>query len=98
MSIDGKWNVTVQSPMGAQKSEFSFTAAGGTLNGTQASPQGPVAITNGTVDGDAVSWAIAITSPMPMTLTFSGKVAGDTLAGSVKAGNFGAFNFSGART
>jgi hypothetical protein len=97
MSIDGKWNVTVQSPMGAQKSEFSFNKSGGTLNGSQSSPQGPVPITNGTVDGDAVSWAVAITSPMPMTLTFSGKVSGDTLAGTVKAGNFGAFNFTGSR-
>ncbi len=97
MSIDGKWNITVQSPMGAQKSEFSFNASGATLNGFQLGPQGAVAITNGSVDGDAVSWAVAITSPMPMTLTFSGKVAGDTLNGSVKAGTFGSFNFSGNR-
>jgi hypothetical protein len=97
MSIDGKWNVTVQSPMGAQKSEFSFNASGRILNGSQANPQGAVPITNGTIDGDAVSWSLAITSPMPMTLTFSGKVSGDTLAGSVKAGNFGSFNFSGNR-
>jgi hypothetical protein len=97
MSIDGKWNITVQSPMGAQKSEFSFNSAGSTLNGSQSSPQGSVPISNGTVEGDAVSWASAITSPMPMTLTFSGKVNGDALAGSVKAGNFGSFNFSGSR-
>jgi hypothetical protein len=97
MSIDGKWNITVQSPMGAQKSEFSFTTTGSSLNGSQVSPQGPVSITNGTVQGDDVSWAVAITSPMPMTLTFSGKVSGDTLAGSVKAGNFGSFKFAGSR-
>ena len=28
MSIDGKWNVTVQSPMGAQKSEVTFKQDG----------------------------------------------------------------------
>jgi hypothetical protein len=97
MSIDGKWNVTVQSPMGAQKSVFSFNAAGSVLNGTQSSPQGDIPITNGSIEGDAVSWAIAIKTPMPMTLSFSGKLSGDTLGGSVKAGNFGSFNFSGTR-
>ena len=52
---------------------------------------------NGKVDGNAVSWSANITSPMPMTLEFTGTVEGDTLKGSVKAGAFGSFPFSGAR-
>jgi hypothetical protein len=35
---------------------------------------------------------------MPMTLDFAGTVEGDTLSGSVKAGSFGSFPFSGTRT
>jgi hypothetical protein len=34
---------------------------------------------------------------MPMTLEFSGAVDGDAIKGSVKAGSFGSFPFSGAR-
>jgi hypothetical protein len=56
-----------------------------------------MAIANGKADGDNVSWSIAITSPMPMTLEFSGKVDGDAIAGNVKAGAFGSFPFSGKR-
>ena len=34
---------------------------------------------------------------MPMTLDFTGTVDGDKLSGSVKAGSFGSFPFTGSR-
>jgi len=34
---------------------------------------------------------------MPMTLDFAGTVDGDKLSGSVKAGSFGSFPFTGTR-
>jgi len=49
------------------------------------------------VDGNNVSWKMAITTPMPMTLEFTGVVDGDNISGSVKAGSFGSFPFSGTR-
>ena len=97
MSVDGKWNITINSPMGAQKATLDLKADGATLTGTQAAAQGSMAIANGKVDGNTISWAVSITSPMPMTLEFSGKVEGDALAGNVKAGAFGSFPFSGGR-
>ena len=97
MSIDGTWNVVVKSPMGDQPSTITFKADGATLTGS-ASVQGATNdIANGKVDGDNVSWSNTITTPFPMTLEFSGAVAGDTLNGSVKAGSFGSFPFTGAR-
>ena len=39
----------------------------------------------------------SVSSPFPMDLEFTGKVDGDTLNGSVKAGGFGSFPFSGKR-
>ena len=97
MSVDGKWNITINSPMGAQKATLDLKAAGGALTGTQAGQQGSMAIANGKVDGNNVSWSISITSPMPMTLEHSGAVDGDKISGNVKAGAFGSFPFSGAR-
>jgi hypothetical protein len=35
---------------------------------------------------------------MPLTLDFAGTVDGDKLSGSVKAGSFGSFPFTGSRT
>ena len=97
MAVDGKWNITINSPMGAQQAELSLKADGSTLTGTQAGRQGSMDIADGKVDGNNVSWSISITSPMPMTLEHSGTVDGDKISGNVKAGAFGSFPFSGTR-
>ena len=97
MAIDGKWEITINSPMGAQKATLDVKAEGSTLTGTQTAMQGTQPLTNGKVDGNNLSWSAAITSPMPMTLEFSGTVDGDKISGNVKAGAFGSFPFSGTR-
>jgi hypothetical protein len=97
MAIDGKWEITINSPMGAQKATLDVKAEGSTLTGTQTAMQGTQPVTNGKVDGNNLSWSASITSPMPMTLEFAGTVDGDKLSGSVKAGAFGSFPFSGGR-
>ena len=97
MSVDGNWTVTVKSPMGAQASTLTLSAEGGALTGTQSAQGNSQPIVNGKVDGDNVTWSNSITTPFPMTLEFSGTVAGDTLNGSVKAGSFGNFPFTGKR-
>src|SRR6185312_5245732 len=81
MAVDGTWNVTVNSPMGAQKSVVTLKNSGGVLSGTAAGAQGSMDISNGKVDGDNVSWAMSITTPFPMTLEFAGTVSGDNLSG-----------------
>jgi hypothetical protein len=97
MAIDGKWEITINSPMGAQKARLELTASGNSLTGTQNAQGASQPVANGKVDGNNVSWSANITSPMPMTLEFSGSVDGDSLKGSVKAGAFGSFPFTGAR-
>jgi hypothetical protein len=97
MAVDGKWEIIVNSPMGAQKVTLDLKADGTSLTGTQVAAQGSMAIANGKVDGNSLSWSTAITSPMPMTLEFSGAVDGDKISGQMKAGAFGSFPFAGAR-
>lgn len=97
MAVDGTWNVTVNSPMGAQKSSVTLKADGTTLTGTGSGPDGVKDIADGKVSGNDVSWKISISSPFPMTLEFAGVVDGDKIAGSVKAGTFGSFPFAGER-
>ena len=98
MAVDGKWEITISSPLGAQKDTLDLTANGGALTGTQQAAQGSGPLENGKVDGDSLSWSAKISSPMPMTLDFTGTVDGDKLSGSVKAGSFGSFPFTGNRT
>lgn len=97
MAVDGKWEITINSPLGAQKATLDLATDGGTLTGTQTAAQGSGPLENGKVDGDNLSWSAKISSPMPLTLDFSGAVEGDKLSGSVKAGAFGSFPFTGNR-
>lgn len=97
MAIDGKWEIVINSPMGAQKATLDLKANGAELTGTQSAAQGSGPLENGKVDGDKLTWAAKITSPMPMTLEFTGNVEGEKLSGSVKAGAFGSFPFNGSK-
>jgi hypothetical protein len=97
MSIDGKWNTVVKSPMGDQKSVVTFKAEGSTLTGTAEAQGNSQALQDGKIDGNAISWKISITTPMPMTLEFGGTLDGDKMSGNVKAGAFGSFPWSGER-
>lgn len=97
MAVDGKWEITINSPMGAVKATLVLATDGSTLTGSQQAAQGSGPLENGKVDGNNLTWSAKISSPMPMTLDFAGAVDGDKLSGSVKAGAFGSFPFTGNR-
>jgi hypothetical protein len=97
MSATGQWNVTINSPMGAQQGTLDIAVDGATLTGTMVGPQGTLALEDGKVDGASLSWAANVTSPMPIKLEFSAEVNGDEISGTVKLGAFGNASFSGSR-
>ncbi len=94
MSIAGKWNTTMNTPMGAQQGTLTLNEDGtGSLDGAQ----GNVELSDIALDGDAGSWKAAITTPMAMTLEFDAKADGDSISGNVKLGAFGNATFEGTR-
>lgn len=97
MSVDGNWNISVETPIGSRQATLTLSSAGGALTGTQAADGQSTEITEGKVDGDKISWRVAITNPMPLVLAFEGKVDGDKIAGHADAGAFGAMPFAGTR-
>jgi len=98
MAIDGNWKLNINSPLGALESELEVTSNGGTLSGVQRGAGDERAIYDGTVDGDAVTWSVEISQPLPATLTFNGTMNGDRMEGQVRAGAFGSFPFAGERS
>jgi len=68
MSADGTWNVTLNTPMGAQAGTLELATDGNTLTGTMSGPQGSMELENGTADGDSLSWTVNMTQPMPITI------------------------------
>ncbi len=97
MAVDGNWNITMSTPMGDRKATLSLKSAGGTLTGTQGADGNSAEIFEGTTNGDDVAWKVSITNPMPLTLAFTGKVAGDAISGEMGLGPMGNYPFTGTR-
>jgi len=97
MAVDGNWNLTMTTPMGDRNATLSLKSSGSTLTGTQGADGDSADIFDGTVNGDDVAWKVSITSPMPLTLEFTGKVSGDSISGEMGIGPMGSFPFTGAR-
>jgi hypothetical protein len=97
MSVDGTWNVKMETPMGTRAATVTLKAEGATLTGTMGGAEGSTDIFDGTANGNSVFWKTNITSPMPLTLEFTATVEGDAISGSVKLGMFGNAPLSGTR-
>ncbi len=97
MSAEGTWNITVQTPMGAQDSTVELVSDGSALTGTQSGNGESGPIYDGSVDGDTATWTVDITRPLALTVTFTATVDGDTISGTARAGAFPPSPFKGAR-
>lgn len=78
--VDGKWTGSLDTPMGAVQVGFNFKADGPALTGTTTGPDGAeVAIKNGKIDGDKISFVVTIDfGGMMFDLNYTGVVAADT--------------------
>lgn len=97
MAVDGNWNITLSTPMGDREATLTLATSGTTLTGKQSGEGDSADIFDGTVNGDDLAWKVKITSPMPLTLDFTGKVTGDSIAGEMGIGPMGSFPFTGTR-
>lgn len=95
MSIDGSWEITVQTPMGPQASRLDFKTDGDSLTGTQSGAGQTIEIYEGSVDGDNASWKIDVEQPFPMTITCTASFDGQSISGIAQAGAFPPAPFSG---
>jgi hypothetical protein len=73
--ITGTWTASFDTQIGTQSYTYTFKVSGSTLTGTAKSANGEVAITDGKVDGDAVSFVEKLTfQGMELTITYAGTV------------------------
>ena len=97
MSVDGTWNITMNTPMGPQTATLTLKSNGDALEGSVSGPQGSLDIEEGKVDGNNATWAINMTQPMAMRLDAKATVDGDKLTGEVDLGSFGKATMEGTR-
>ena len=97
MSIAGKWNLTLNSPLGDQNATLDVSEAAGAYQATLAGRGDPNPVEDLKVDGSKLAFAADTDTPVGrMRLGFDGEVTGDALTGTYST-PFGAFKFSGTR-
>lgn len=96
-NVAGAWDLTLSTPQGENTVNVTFKQDGDKLTGTLSSPMGEVALTGTATAGNLKATANMDVQGMALEMAFTGKVAGDTIDGMVKVGDFGEFPFTGKR-
>lgn len=98
MAVDGTYEITIDTPMGAQKASLTLKTDGDALSGKIDSSLGSQEFGGGSVSGEVITWQMEVDSPMgKMNLEYEAKVTGDDIAGEVKVGGFGSSPLKGKR-
>jgi hypothetical protein len=93
--VDGRWKTVTMSPMGEQQGVLTLSGSGTSFTGDWTTDTGTSDIKDGKVAGDTLTWNIDLTVPMAMTANCKATVTGNTMTGTVTAGQFGSFPMSG---
>jgi hypothetical protein len=96
-SVAGEWDAEFNTPGGAQPLKLILKVEGEKLTGTAKRSRGDVPIT-GTIKGDDISFAYTVDyNGNAMTISFSGKVKGDAMSGTVSFNDQASDNWSAKR-
>jgi hypothetical protein len=97
MSVAGKWQISMDTPIGTQKFSWDLQPAGAGWQGTMSAPNGSSELKNVQVSGSNVGCNAQVSTPLgQVDVTFEGAVTGDKIAGTCRT-QFGNFQFSGER-
>ena len=82
--VTGKWKATTQGPNGEMQLTFNLKQDGGTVTGTVESPMGEMAVSEGKIDGDNISFTVATDQ---FKVVHKGTVSGDEMKLKVDIGD-----------
>jgi hypothetical protein len=94
--VQGKWNITLKTPMGEKSGVLDLKTDGSTLTGSLSDADHYAAISDGRVEGNRLSWSAKITQPMRMNFKFTAVVEDDRISGAAKH-LLGKATFTGTR-
>ncbi|GAA1653469.1 hypothetical protein ACFQY4_27645 [Catellatospora bangladeshensis] len=99
-SVEGTWELSIQTPLGRQHTILTLTRDGDRLSGVMRDVRHgeQVALTGLEQQGTRLTWAQSITRPMRLNLTFEVTVDGDEMTGLAKAGRLPASKVTGRRS
>ncbi|MFT3745798.1 MAG: hypothetical protein QM785_16095 [Pyrinomonadaceae bacterium] len=97
-SVAGEWDASMNTPGGARPFKLVFKVEGDKISGTAKRANGDVPVA-GTVKGDEISFSYTIDyNGNAVTLSFTGKVKGDSIAGTVYFNENASDEWSAKRT
>lgn len=97
MSINGTWNLTLSSPLGAQSAVLVLEEAAGAWQGTLTGKGDPAPLAGLAIDGSNLQFSADADTPVGrLNLAFTGVATDDAISGKYST-PFGAFDFSGSR-
>ncbi len=97
MSAAGKWNISMDTPIGKQQFTWDVREGQNGWEGALQGPTGGAELKNVRVDGEQVQCESRVSGPMgPINLAFTGNITGDEISGTCKTA-FGNAPFSGRR-
>jgi hypothetical protein len=94
----GKWDVTIDTPIGKMAVVFAIKEDNGAISGVASSDAESVELLNPVADGNRLTWTQNVTTPMKLTLKFEVDVDGDAMTGTAKAGILPASKLHGSRS
>jgi hypothetical protein len=94
--VQGKWNITIKTPMGDRPGVLELKVAGNSLTGSLSDAEHHVPISEGHVEGNRLSWKAKITKPMRLSFKFTATVDEDRISGEARH-MLGNATFSGTR-
>jgi hypothetical protein len=94
--VQGKWNITINTPMGEKSGVLELLVSGTTLTGSLSDADHHVAISDGRIEGNRLSWHAKISKPMRLSFKFTAIVDEDRISGAARH-MLGTATFSGTR-
>ncbi len=94
--VQGKWNITIKTPMGDKSGILELKTDGAVLTGSLSDADHFATIADGKVAGNRLSWSAKITKPTRMNFKFTATVDADRISGAAKH-LLGSATFSGTR-
>lgn len=88
MSVAGTWNIVTDTPVGKQATVLELSETGAGLSGVARDRwhPGELELKDVRLDGDRLSWAMLMTKPVRLELSYDVTVEGDAMSGQAKAG------------
>jgi hypothetical protein len=94
--VQGKWKITINTPMGEKSGVLELLVSGTTLTGSLSDADHHVAISDGKIEGNRLSWQAKISKPMRLSFKFTAVVDEDRISGAARH-MLGTASFSGIR-